>query len=112
MNITIYTQSNISPPEFFDGHFIREGALSGLLTGITISDLSYQREHGMFNSNEMISFTVGFASNVAINLFANWLWEKLRRLKIKEIEIEKETIEIKDKEGFIRIVKEHIKLNP
>jgi hypothetical protein len=52
----------------------------------------------------IVSLTSQAASSMGINLFSNWLWEKLTKHKVRKIQIEGLDIHLNNKGEFQRIL--------
>ena len=56
----------------------------------------------------VVTFTVQAASGISINLFSNWLWEKLTKHKVRKIQIDGRDIHLTDKGELQRILAKKI----
>jgi len=58
----------------------------------------------------IVSFTGQAITNIALNLFSSWLWNKFTQKNVKKIEIEGLSIDFSDEGKFKRILADKIKI--
>lgn len=56
----------------------------------------------------VVSFAVQAISAISLNLFSNWLWEKLTKHKVRKIQIDGLDVRLNDKGEFQRILAKKI----
>ena len=59
--------------------------------------------------SQLISVAVDFGKDIAVGLFASWLYDKLRDRKVTHIHVERSEIQV-TKEGITKLISESLEI--
>jgi hypothetical protein len=97
--------------ELFEADRFSTGMTKEAPGGVTIQlrPLPIQRRGLAMDSIPMLSIAITARTNIALSLFSNWLYDKLKGSKVRTIRVHRRTVEVTP-DGIYKVIEESMQV--